>query len=467
MMVEWHVSALPSVPVGPRRAPDSSRSFVARTKTPIPIDGLPATMTRRYAPSRRRFLKAAVATGGTAALSACLDLGGDDPVPEGVEDPSTLDRRQHAWNDELETDANGNHALPRHQTFLYLELDADGEPGAEDREQAADALAVLDRAYERSPAGLIHSIGYSRPYFERYGGAPEGVDLPPPRPLSNFETPELDAQDALLHLASDRADVVLAAEEALFGDRGTANGVDAVDFPATVDDRRTGFIGRGMPAERADEVDGIPADAEVPEASKLFMGFNAGFAGNQASESFVTLEEGPFAGGTTKHVSTLQQRLSRWYEDNDHEEMVKKLFSTDLADEIEGAAEDIGASGVTPHDVEELVDAAREHGAVGHAQKMARANRDEEGNFLTLRRHVESTDQGIASLHFPSLQKEISTFEEIRKAMNAADVVEETPAIRQRVNNGILRYVFVKHRGNFLVPPRDLRALPTPDGETP
>ena len=80
---------------------------------------------------------------------------------------------------------------------------------------------------------------------------------------------------------------------------------------------------------------------------------------------------------------------------------------------------------------------------------------------------MESTDQGIASLHFPSLQREISTFEEIRQAMNATDVVEVTPAIRQRVNNGILRYIFVKHRGNFLVPPRELRALPTPDGEAP
>ncbi|PSQ37240.1 Tat pathway signal protein, partial [Halobacteriales archaeon QS_9_70_65] len=44
---------------------------------------------------------------------------------------------------------------------------------------------------------------------------------------------------------------------------------------------------------------------------------------------------------------------------------------------------------------------------------------------------------------------------------------EETPAVRQRVNNGILRYIFVKNRGNFLVPPRELRALPTPDGEAP
>jgi hypothetical protein len=33
------------------------------------------------------------------------------------------------------------------------------------------------------------------------------------------------------------------------------------------------------------------------------------------------------------------------------------------------------------------------------------------------------------------------------------------------VNNGILEYVFVRRRGNFLVPPRSLRSLPTPTGE--
>ena len=425
-------------------------------------------MTRRYAPTRRNFLKAAVAAGGTAAMSACLELGDDEQVPAGVEDPSRLDRRQHAWNERLETDEHGNHALPRHQAFLYVNLDADGEPSDEDREALEAALSTLDRAYERSPEGLIYSVGYSRSYFERYGRGPAGVGLPAPRPLSNFEEPTLDTQDALLHLTSDRADVVLEAEEALFGDRETANGIEATAFPGRVDHRRTGFIGRGMPAERADEVDGIPEDAEVPDASKLFVGFNAGFAGNQASEAFVTLDSGPFEGGTTKHVSTLQQRLDRWYEDNNHEEMVKKLFSTDRAGDIEGVGDNVGAnSGVTPADAEELVEVAREHGAIGHAQKMARANRDDEGNFRTLRRHVESTDQGIASLHFPSLQREISTFEEIRQAMNATDVVEETPAIRQRVNNGILRYVFVKHRGNFLVPPRELRALPTPEGKVP
>ncbi|QLD86417.1 twin-arginine translocation signal domain-containing protein [Natronomonas halophila] len=421
-------------------------------------------MTRRYTPTRRRFLKAAVAVGGTAGLSACLDIT-DEPVPEGVDDPSTLPARQHAWRDAMATDEHGNPVLPQHHAFLYIDLDESGEPSDETRAAVDEALSVLDRAYERSSAGLLYSIGYSPAYFQRYGAAPEGVDLPEPRALSDFESPDFDTQDALLQVASDRADVVLEAEEALFGDGETANGIDAVAFPGTVAERRTGFIGKGMPAERADEVDGIPEDADVPEAAKLFMGFDAGFRGNQATEEYVTIEDGPFAGGTTKHVSHLQQRLGRWYGDNDHDSMVKKLFSTRLVGDVEGVGDNLGDnSGVVPEDIESLVGEANDHGAIGHAQKMAAANRDDEGNIRTVRRHVESTDEGVASLHFPSLQQGISTFEEVREAMNAADVVAETPAIRQRVNNGILRYIFVKHRGNFLVPSREQRALPRPDG---
>jgi hypothetical protein len=107
---------------------------------------------------------------------------------------------------------------------------------------------------------------------------------------------------------------------------------------------------------------------------------------------------------------------------------------------------------------------------VGHAQKAARANRDAEGNVRLLRRHFESTDdigsdQRVASLHFPSLQRHVSAFEAVRRAMNGTDLTEVTPAVRQRVNNGILEYIFVRRRGNFLVPPRRHRALPTPRPE--
>ncbi|NHN48832.1 Tat pathway signal protein [Halostella sp. JP-L12] len=427
--------------------------------------------------SRREVLKAAVAAGGTSALAACLDEDGDDrgtettsvpSVPSGADDPSTLPERQHAWNDLVPEDEHGNTVLPRHQILLFLTLPGEGPPDEGARETVETALSTLDRAYERSNEGLVYSIGYSPAYFDRFEDPlPGSVDLPPPRRLSDFEEPTLDEQDAVLHLASDRAAVVLEAEEALAGN-ATANGV-RLSTPLTdalsVDDRRTGFVGDGMPAERQD-VKGIPDDADVPEESPLFMGFKAGFVGNQASEDRVTIEEGPFAGGATKHLATIRQRLQDWYVENDFEERVRKTFSPVHAAEerVEGAGHNLGDhSGVTPDLTDRIPGHAREVGQIGHAQKMAAANRDDSGEPLLLRRHFESTDGGESSLHFPSLQRGIGEFERVREAMNGADV--DSPTIRQRVNNGILEYIFVKHRGNFLVPPRRHRALPTPRPE--
>jgi hypothetical protein len=115
--------------------------------------------------------------------------------------------------------------------------------------------------------------------------------------------------------------------------------------------------------------------------------------------------------------------------------------------------------------LENVREHAEEYGVVGHAEKAARGNRDSEGHVRLLRRHFESTDDDVASLHFPTLQRGISAFEEVREAMNGADLTD-VPTIRQRVNNGILEYIFVRSRGNFLVPPRDLRSFPTPEGRT-
>ena len=424
---------------------------------------------------RRQFMKAAVAVGGASALSACLGRAprAGEPVPEGVSDSSELPQRQHAWNERVRGDDEGNVHLPRHQTLLYLNVDADGTPRSDARETVEAALRTLDRAYERSNEGLVYSVAYSPSYFERFDDSlPDSVDLPEPRRLSGFENPEFDTQDTLLHLASDRADVVLEAEEAMFGDRSEVNGLavaDRLGDALTVDDRRTGFIGAGMPAERqtqrGEPISGIPDSLPVPEASPLFMGFEAGFAGNQATEDYVTIEAGPFAGGTTKHVANLRQRLGDWYDEQTFEERVMEMFSPSHAEQgrVEGVGANLGAdSGIDAFlDSETIQQSIDEHGRVGHAQKAARANRDEDGNVRILRRHVESTDGDMASLHFPSLQRRLSTFEEVREAMNGDDLTDN-PSVRQRVNNGILEYVFVQNRGNFLVPPRRYRALPTP-----
>ena len=424
--------------------------------------------------SRRRFLKAALAVGGASALSACLDRFGDEPIPQGVDDPTALPDRQFAWNDSLDRDDGGNVVLPEHHLLLYLRYDGEGElPTAADRETLDAALRTIERAFEWSNRGVVFDLGYSPAYFDRFGESlPDSVDLPPPRRLTPVDTPALDEQDALLHLASDRSDALMRIEETLFGSGDTLNGVDVAGRLGdvfTVEDRRTGFIGPGLPAANQG-VGGIPEDGPVPEEAPLFMGFKAGFAANQATEEYVTLSEGPFAGGTTKHVARIRQQLDKWYGENSHDEMVAKLFSPQLAESgaVDGVGNNLGDdSGITDEIYEAIDETADEFGLVGHAEKAARGNRDEAGNIRTLRRHVESTDDGNASLHFPSYQQEISEFEAVQEAMNGSDLVRDHPEIDPRVKNGIFRYIFVENRGNFLVPPRSLRAFPTPTGETP
>ena len=409
---------------------------------------------------RREFLKAAVAIGGASALSACLDRE-EASVPTGTDDPSSLPARQHAWNDYAARDDAGNVLPPRHHVLLHF--DYDGDP-AGDRETVETALQSLERAYEWSNEGLLFTLGYSPAYFEGLGGVPEGVDLPRPEALSDLEAPTLDEPDAILHLASDRAKVVLEAEEAMRGERDTANGepVEAALADAlSVADRRTGFVGAGLPADNQD-VDGVPDSEPVDEDAPLYMGFKSDFEGSQATEDRVTIQSGPFAGGTTQHVSHIDLDLRQWYEQDSREQREAKMFCPVHAEEdrIEGTGENLGDSPQLS-DSPPAEQSAREDGIVGHGQKLQSVRED--GRPIILRRDFDSTDGGRAGLHFLALQREISDFVTTRDAMNADDISSET-AVGRRTNNGIRQYLSVTHRGNYLLPPRDLRALPAPEG---
>ncbi|MFC3958975.1 DUF7405 family protein [Halovivax cerinus] len=415
--------------------------------------------------SRRDVTRAAVAIGGSAALSACLERA-DEPadVPHGPEDLSTLPARQHAWNDALATDEYGNHLAPRHRVLILFDYARDGAPSDADRETVENAFRTLERAYERSHDGLLCTMSYSPSYFARFDESlPDSVDLREPEALAPFEDPELDRPDAVVHLASDHGSVVLAAEEALRGELDELNGV-SVD--ATFDgvfervDRRTGFVGEGLPAENQDVSD-VPDSKPVPEDAPMYMGFKSGFEKNQASEERVTIQAGPFAGGTTQQLSLLRLTLHQWYEQDTRDQRVATMFCPAHAadDRVEGAGHSLGNSSGLGNCPAHAGDDARTEGAVGHAQKAARAREDD--SPLLLRRDFDSTDDDRATLHFLSLQRSIGDFVDTRQAMNGTDLAE-TSAVGQRLNNGILQYVTVERRGNFLLPPRALRALPTP-----
>lgn len=411
--------------------------------------------------SRREFTRAAVAIGGATALSACL--GDDETIdaPTGT-DPGTLPTRQHAWNDALETDSDGNVRPPEHHVLLGLSLVE--TPDEAVRERVESAFRGTERALEWSHEGLLFTIGYTPAYFDRFEGSlSDSVALPHPEPLTALESSEsvsLDEDDALLHLASDDPALVLAGEEALFGNRDELNGHE---ITATIDDvfertrRRTGFVGPGLPAEhhRDGEIGGLPS-TEIPEEAPFFMGFRSGFRTSQATEDRVTIPDGPFEGGTTAHVESLRLQLRTWFDQDNHYQRVAKLFSPEHAEnELVGEyGEALGTdSGLTDERIA-ATDADARSGLVGHAQKAARARED--GEPLLLRRDINTTDGDYPGLHFLSLQRSIDDFVRVREAMAGEDL----DGVGARLNNGILQYIEVYRRGNFLVPPREHRALP-------
>lgn len=102
---------------------------------------------------------------------------------------------------------------------------------------------------------------------------------------------------------------------------------------------------------------------------------------------------------------------------------------------------------------------AGETGVVGHAQKLARA-RDPLPPLL--RRDFPSTDEQHPHTQFISLQRTTDDFIQVRKAMSFIDQEEDHPAEAAvpLKNHGIQGFFRVVRRGTYLIPPRQLRALP-------
>ncbi|WP_435194030.1 DUF7405 family protein [Natronomonas sp. EA1] len=124
---------------------------------------------------------------------------------------------------------------------------------------------------------------------------------------------------------------------------------------------------------------------------------------------------------------------------------------------------------------------------VGHSQKLARARVDlglrriggepQGVHKPTIqRRDFDTIDSGVPGLHFVSIQPYSQDFIDTRKAMSfisfqsrdgEIDHVEPENRLDGIAENGILEYVRTLRRGNYLLPPLTLRALPPASGLTP
>jgi hypothetical protein len=407
--------------------------------------------------TRRRLLlgagASAVAVAGAGA-GIRAGLGNGQPavpdVPLGPQ-PAGLPARQHAWDAYLAVDSDGNPVAPRFDRLLFF--DVVGDPAPTYARLLEAALRTLERAYQWRPSGLLFTAGWGPGYFTDVLKVPSPV--PPATALSDFEQPVMDDYHLCLHLASDDESRLAAVEAALTRGAplpGTGESGPGIASVLRWRQTRTGFAGTGLPAERQD-VSGIPGGRPVPGDSPLFMGFKSGLRRNQASEDAVTVTDGPFADGTTMHASYMRLRLDTWYAQLSQPERVARMY----------------APQVTPEQVSEfttdaesdpnlLRQAITRYGVIGHAQASARARRD--GKPVILRRDFNTTDGGLAGLHFVSLQRTIADFVATRTAMNATSAQLQNPSITDTVNNGINEFIFVLHRGNYIAPARGQRSFP-------
>ena len=363
---------------------------------------------------------------------------------------ATLPDRQHAWNDVLETDVHGNELPPRHHRILLLDLTAD--PSRQAARTVERAMRTIEAAYEWEPSGLLHSLAWGTNYYTRIGRL-DAAPISEPQILSRTDEPDLLSFDAALVLASDVPSHLSAVDAAMFGTRRSLEN-ESVDHRLgdvfTVASRRTGFVGEGLPAAHAD-VEGVPPGSP-PEEAPLFTGFFSGRKKTQATEDRVTIQRGPYAGGTTMHLSHIRESLDHWWDGLDESGRVARMFAPTFApDDVADLTDDVP-----------FADAVREHaqrfGVVGHQEKVARAR--ENGRPIVLRRDFNTADGGQAGLDFVALQRSLEDFRKTRRAMNGWYLRDDHPAVTDRENNGLLNFITVTSRANFYVPPRDGRAFP-------
>lgn len=334
------------------------------------------------------------------------------------------------------------------------------------------------------------------------------------------EDPVSEPYEVAVHLAGDDAANLLTAEEALWGfpgrDRETVSDVaiehtfeGVFDKPTDYPARRTGYVGSGMPRRYVGEDTDEDIGGEISDEAPLSMGFQSGFDDNMPSETAASLVhdqtlggdfEGPgvFAQGAVQHVSKLDVDLEAWYRRTETERIQRMFSPHHTTSDVGETGLELGATSGTddlPMRDRDAEDAAErtyrdavDRGVVGHQQKLARARfdvdrrRTDPGETGTLdvpilRRDFDTTDQGTSGVHFTALMRFNGYMIYSRLAMNGVEFDAdslippepgEKPGARithedvdlPAENDGFLDFVTAKRRGNFLVPPLDVRALP-------
>ena len=266
---------------------------------------------------------------------------------------------------------------------------------ADARASLERSLALLDRDYPASAAGLGVTVAWGQPYFRSFVPSQAKRMIPIDlrasaarkreiRVLEDAERFPSDPQETILEqndlavlLRSDNLAAIDDAHRRLF---------DELHGLFTVTSIRSGYVGGGfagktsLPKLMATKVR-IPGAELMPETAELSLGFTSTVRqalgpakiANFETLGYARLPSPYFAGGTHMHLSHLSQNLNAWYLNFDHAERVSAMFRPGLV--VKPATQTIRqapADAETPGELK--ADYAR-YRRIGHAGAIQSASR--------------------------------------------------------------------------------------------
>ena len=452
--------------------------------------------------SRRRFLggAAAAALGGAGVYELVDKLS---PAPHRtVAEPAGMPAEQHVIDlGTVESEGVEVVVPPLHSAVVTATLDVSKPAGAQ--RELENALRELDARFALDPAGLVVTVAWGLPYFDRYVPAQAKLYLPYDRrarkpallPTRTFPSdPQgtlLEENDVAVLFRSDRLDHIEFGRNALFEKLSL--------FRAT--SIRRGFAGggfhggRSLPQKLAVAA-GVPGADLIPEGSELFLGFTstqkAGLGprliANHETLGYVDLRSGYFRNGTHMHLSHIAEDLEAWYLNFDFDERVLTAFRPGMTQVRQGTQ--TVAQGPGQVSSQRLLERQfKQTGRFGHSASIQAASRllhdtvGEDGtvypkgtavpqraDFNTLDnpfawtvdpKRDQWSDQPAAGVHFVVFNPSSDDFERNRLAMDGVlpdgTKLSVPPRTRAQGFNSILT---TTHRQNFLVPPRRHRSFP-------
>ena len=452
--------------------------------------------------TRRRFLggAAAAALGGAGVYELVDRLS---PAPHRtVAEPAGLPAEQHLIDlGTVESEGVEVVVPPLHSEVVTATLNVSKLRDAQ--QELEDALRALDARYALDPAGMVVTVAWGLPYFDRYVPAQATLHLPHDRragkpallPARTFPSDphdtRLELNDVAVLLRSDRIEHIDAARKALFEDISL--------FRMT--SIRRGFAGGGfhggksLPQKMAVAA-GVPGADLIPDGSELFLGFTstqkAGLGprliANHETLGYVDLRSGYFRNGTHMHLSHLTEDLEAWYLNFDFDERVLTAFRPGMTQVKQGTQ--TVAQG--PKDVSSpqlLAHQFRTTGRFGHSASIQASSRLQQdtvgedgtvypkGTAIPQRADFNTLDnpfawtadpagdklskEPAAGVHFVVFNPSSDDFHRNRLAMDGVlpdgTKLSVPPRTRAQGFNSILT---TTHRQNFLVPPRRHRSFP-------